>query len=88
MNQNPYTILGLTLKATDAEIKEAYRKLVFRHHPDRGGDVATFRSIQESFNFLGDPAKRRAYDQAQSQRPVSDLPAIARQKAAEFFRSC
>jgi DnaJ homolog subfamily A member 2 len=88
LSRNPYQTLGLKANASDSEIKETYRKLAFKHHPDRGGEITTFRHIQEAFQLLGDPTKRRQYDQAQSQRPVADLPVIARQKAAEFFQSC
>ena len=61
-----YKILGLTPAATPAEIKKAYRKLAFAHHPDRNpGDpqaAARFIEISEAYETLSDPARRRSYD--------------------------
>jgi curved DNA-binding protein CbpA len=61
-----YKILGLTPAATPAEVKKAYRKLAFEHHPDRNpGDpqaAARFIEIAEAYETLGDPERRRSYD--------------------------
>lgn len=61
---NYYQILGLTSKATDSEIKEKYRKLAKRYHPDvkRTGDVDKFKRISEAYKTLIDKDKRRKYD--------------------------
>jgi len=40
MDDNPYTILGVTKDATDAEIKRVYRKLARQYHPDRNPNDA------------------------------------------------
>jgi molecular chaperone DnaJ len=46
MDDNPYTILGVTKDATDAEIKRVYRKLARQYHPDRNpNDAAAGREI-------------------------------------------
>eukprot|EP00930_Biecheleria_cincta_P087395 TRINITY_DN76634_c0_g1_i1.p1 TRINITY_DN76634_c0_g1~~TRINITY_DN76634_c0_g1_i1.p1 ORF type:complete len:412 (-),score=49.04 TRINITY_DN76634_c0_g1_i1:51-1286(-) len=58
-----YAVLGLDRDATSAEIKQNYKKLVVKHHPDKGGDVETFRQITNAYEVLSDPEKRRAYDQ-------------------------
>lgn len=58
-----YQILGVPRTATDDDIRQAFRKLAMRHHPDRGGDAAQFQEINEAHSVLGDPEKRRAYDQ-------------------------
>lgn len=62
-----YELLGVTKKASDAEIKKAYRKLALQHHPDRNqGDKeaeAKFREITEAYEVLSDPQKRAQYDQ-------------------------
>lgn len=57
-----YQILGLSRGANDEEIKQAFRKLAMKHHPDRGGDQAKFQEINEAYKILGDPAQRQQYD--------------------------
>lgn len=59
---NYYTILGVDKNATPEEIKKAYRKLASTHHPDKGGDTATFQKIQAAYDVLGNPQKRQEYD--------------------------
>jgi len=62
-----YATLGVTKTATEAEIKRAYRKLARKHHPDfNPGDKAAeakFKEINEANEVLGDPEKRRKYDE-------------------------
>lgn len=62
MNPNLYKILGIKNTATLEQIKKAHRKKVKKHHPDIGGDPEIFRQIQEAYDILSDPEKRRAYD--------------------------
>jgi DnaJ-class molecular chaperone len=61
-----YRILEVGRGATEEEIKQAYRKLALRYHPDRNpGDPRaeeTFKEISEAYAVLMDPAKRRGYD--------------------------
>jgi DnaJ-class molecular chaperone len=49
---DPYNRLGVTPGANQEEIKAAYRKLASKHHPDRGGDTATFQEIQQAYEIL------------------------------------
>jgi len=65
---NPYEILGVQPSATDAEIKQAYRKLAMKHHPDRGGDEEQFKKISDAYNLIKDAESRQAWSQ-ESSRP-------------------
>ena len=62
-----YSVLGVAKTATEKEIKQAYRKLARKHHPDvNPGDKsaeAKFKEINEAYEVLGDPDKRRKYDE-------------------------
>ena len=60
-----YGILGVDRKADDKTIKSAYRRLARKHHPDvaKGKDAADrFKEINEAYEVLSDPEKRRRYD--------------------------
>lgn len=63
MSQNPYDVLGVNKNATDKEIKKAFREKAKTHHPDKGGDEAEFKKINEAYDVLGDKQKRAQYDQ-------------------------
>lgn len=58
-----YEVLGVGRSASPDEIKKAFRRLAVQHHPDRGGDEAKFREINEAYEVLKDEAKRKRYDQ-------------------------
>jgi curved DNA-binding protein len=64
---NYYQTLGIDKTADENAIKQAYRKMAMRHHPDRGGDQAEFQKIQEAYSVLSDPVKRQQYDNPQPQ---------------------
>jgi DnaJ-class molecular chaperone len=59
---NHYETLGVTETATQDEIKKAYRKLATKHHPDKGGDTATFQKIAAAYEVIGEQSKRAQYD--------------------------
>jgi molecular chaperone DnaJ len=64
--KDPYKTLGVDKKASDDEIKKAYRKLARRYHPDTNqGDKAAeerFKEVQAAYAVLSDPDKRKEYD--------------------------
>lgn len=65
--QDYYTTLGVPRDATEDDLKKAFRKLARKFHPDVAEDKATaeakFKEINEAYEVLGDPEKRRKYDQ-------------------------
>ena len=60
---NYYNILGIQKKSSHAEIKEAFRGLAHKYHPDKGGDANKFKEINEAYQVLGNPEKRKVYDE-------------------------
>ena len=62
MEKNLYEELGLKKNATKSEIKASYRSLVKQHHPDTGGKKERFLAIQNAWEILNDPIKKKQYD--------------------------
>ncbi len=64
MPKNYYLVLGIPADSTQREVKAAYRRLVKKFHPDLCSDEPTpFLGIQEAYAVLGDPERRREYDE-------------------------
>src|SRR5215207_4105188 len=67
MARNPdyYGTLGVDKKASQDDIKKAYRKLARQYHPDTNkepGAEERFKEVSEAYDVLGDPEKRKKYD--------------------------
>src|SRR3954451_9922276 len=60
-----YKLLGVDKKASQDDIKKAYRKLARQYHPDTNKEAGAedrFKEISEAYDVLGDPEKRKKYD--------------------------
>ncbi|MDH7451637.1 DnaJ C-terminal domain-containing protein [Luteimonas composti] len=74
-----YSVLGVEPNAGEAEIKSAYRRLARKYHPDvskEAGAEDKFKAVNEAYEALRDPARRKAYDQlrAGGYRPGDEVP--------------
>lgn len=78
MAKDYYQILGVPRNASDDEIKKAYRRLAMQYHPDRNPGREKwandkFKEINEAYAVLGNPEKRRQYDQFGTAGSVGDI---------------
>jgi molecular chaperone DnaJ len=64
--RDPYVVLGVDRRATEAEIKGAFRRLAAQHHPDKNPDDpqadSRFKELNLAYQLLSDPDKRAAFD--------------------------
>jgi curved DNA-binding protein CbpA len=62
-----YSVLGIKRSASQEEVKRAYRKAVFRYHPDRNPDnheaAEKFKEVLDAYEVLSDSGRRANYDQ-------------------------
>jgi len=72
-----YKVMGVARDATEAQIKQAYRKLARKYHPDVSKEKdaeARFKEVGEAYEVLKSPEKRAAYDQVgKGHRPGEDF---------------
>src|SRR5882724_1949319 len=72
-----YAVMGVDRKASAEDIKQAYRKLARKYHPDvskEPGAEEKFKEVGEAYETLKDPEKRAAYDSlGSSYRPGQDF---------------
>jgi curved DNA-binding protein CbpA len=68
---DPYRVLGILRGASPTEVKAAHRALAKRYHPDASsGDAQRFLAVQEAYQLLSDPLRRREWDRAHAPGPV------------------
>ncbi len=79
---DPYRILGI-LRGADLEgVKTAHRRLAKLYHPDgASGDAQRFLAVQEAYQVLSDPLRRREWDRRHAPGPVMGRPTRPRQPA-------
>jgi len=85
-----YSVLGIKPSATQEEVKRAYRKAVFRYHPDRNpGDSESadkFKQVLDAYEVLSDSNQRAKYDQvarpAQNESEAEEEP--AKEESTQF----
>lgn len=67
--RDPYTVLGVSKTASQAEIKSAFRKLAKKHHPDANKNDAKaasrFAELNAAYEIVGDDEKRKAFDRGE-----------------------
>ena len=84
-SKNYYDILGVKRDASEKEIKQAYRRLARKYHPDvNPGDKsaeAKFKEINEAYEVLSDKEKRQKYDRFGDQWQYADQFAAGRRPA-------
>lgn len=82
-----YAVLGLERDATDAEIRTAYRRLAKGNHPDRVGGEGHERmaAVNDAYAVLGDPERRRRYDESGSTDQVGRLRERAEERVRAMF---
>ena len=79
--RDPYSVLGVPRKASEKEIKSAFRKLAKRYHPDSNKDdpkaQEKFSEANQAYEILGDKDKRRKFD-------AGEIDAEGKEKFAGF----
>ena len=70
-HEDYYQVLGLDQDASNQQIKEAFRKLAFKYHPDRNKEdpvaVEKMKKVNEAYAVISNPAKKREYDTLKNQ---------------------
>jgi hypothetical protein len=60
--RSPYAVLGVADRASDSELRRAYRRRLRETHPDTGGNAVEFDRVQRAWEQVGTPESRAAYD--------------------------
>lgn len=83
-----YQVLGVKRTATVEEIKAAYRPLAMKHHPDRGGDPEKFKVVQEAYDVLSNPVRRKLYDTTGATKERPSVRETALQSLSSLLSEC
>lgn len=89
---NPYQLLGVSEDSTLEQVKEAYKQLALKHHPDKGGNPETFKIYKLAFKMIVDSIKKGVKIQKQTASSFVDMRESAKnyqpvnyQTPTEFF---
>lgn len=77
--RDPYKVLGVPITAEPLQIRQAFRSLALKHHPDVNPDPNShsyFQELNEAYQTLSDPDRKLRYDQSRNQHrpPAPDSP--------------
>lgn len=87
--QDSYASLGVPPSATPEQIKAAYRKKAAQYHPDKNQSADApqrFREVQEAYELLSDPERRKAYDEHRQRSLIEDPAQVAWELAGNYLQ--
>ena len=91
MENDYYSLLGINSNSTFNEIKKAFRKMSLDYHPDRNkNDIEKthiFKKINQAYEILSDPNKRKTYDESIKMFNIGNLNNIENILKSEIFSS-
>lgn len=80
-----YDELELQPDCSFEDIKQQYRTLAMKYHPDHGGDIEKFKRIKFAYEVLSDPNRRKQYDENKTTSEPVNLRTEAIQELASIF---
>ncbi len=85
--KNFYELLGVNANASETQIKNAYRKLARDNHPDRGGDAIKMGLLNEAYDMLSDPDKRKTFDDIWATYHATNIDESSQIMLADYLSS-
>src|SRR5207247_5222414 len=84
MPKDLYSTLGVTRTESLRGIREAFRKLAKRYHPDHAGQRGTpkFQEILNAYTVLSDPEKRKRYNDSLARRSSESEPIVVTRRSS------